>query len=119
MSSAYEIQTIDRLIAVNNHGDDGAEATRLYREIMGALATNVADYGGVHKAQLTLVIDFSADSKGLDVTLQVKAKMPAKPVIKERYFMSPDNVLTLQDPARDTMFPGADLGRRSTSRGDE
>jgi hypothetical protein len=43
--------------------------------------------------------------------MDVSSKLPKRPVIKERFFMSPENVLTLQDPARDSLFPGADLGR--------
>lgn len=50
---AYEVRTIDRLIAVANHGDDGAEATRLYRQVMDALAQNIIECGGKHKASLT------------------------------------------------------------------
>ena len=118
-SSAYEVRTVDRLIAVVNSGDDGAEATRMYRDIMDRLASNIQDHGGKHKAKLVLTIDFVADAKGLDVSLISKATLPAKPVIKERYFMSEQNTLTLQDPARDTLFPGDDLGRRRTIRDEE
>ena len=110
--AAYEVRTVDRLIAVLNQGDDGAEATRLYRDIMDRLANNVHEHGGKHKGQLILTIEFVADAKGLDVALTSKAKLPGKPVIKERFFMSAANVLTLQDPARESLFPGADLGRR-------
>lgn len=110
--AAYEVRTVDRLIAVLNSGDDGAEATRLYREIMDRLAKNIQDHGGKHRGQLTITVDFLADAKGLDVAMTAKAKLPGKPVIKERFFMSPDNTLTLQDPARDSLFAGADLGRR-------
>lgn len=113
--AAYEVKTVDRLVAVLNSGDDGAEATRLYREIMDRLANNIREHGGKHKASLTITIEFVADAKGLDVALTSKAKLPGRPVIKERFFMSPANTLTLQDPARDSMFPGADLGRRRTA----
>lgn len=108
---AYEIKTVDRLIAVLNSGDDGAEATRQYREIMDRLAHNIVEHGGKHKGQLTLIVDFVADAKGLDVCLTSKAKLPGRPVIKERFFMSEKNTLTLQDPARESLFTGADLGR--------
>lgn len=108
---AYEVRTVDRLIAVLNHGDDGAEATRLHNEIMARLAENVREHGGKHKGALTLTIEYVADAKGLDVALNAKAKLPGRPVVKERFFMTPDNRLTLQDPARDSLFPGSDLGR--------
>lgn len=114
---AYEVSTVDRLVAVLNGGDDGAEATRQYREIMDRLANNIQEHGGTHKAKLTLTIEFKADAKGLDVAMQSKATLPARPVIKERFFMSEKNTLTLQDPARDSLFPGADLGRASRTSG--
>lgn len=109
---AYEVQTVDRLIAVLNSGDEGAEATRQYREIMDRLANNIQEHGGSHKAELAIKIKFAADPKGLDVTIETTAKMPKRPVIKERFFMSEKNTLTLQDPAKDSLFEGADLGRR-------
>lgn len=109
---AYEVKTVDRLIAVLNSGDENAEATRLHRSIMDRLASNITDHGGKHKGQLVLTIDYIADAKGLDVSVTAKAKIPGKPVIKERFFMSDKNELTLQDPARDSMFSGLDLGRR-------
>lgn len=109
---AYEVQTVDRLVAVLNTGDENAEASRLYREIMDRLAHNIQEHGGKHKGQLVLTIDFVADAKGLDVSLTSKAKVPGRPVQKERFFMSDRNTLTLQDPARDSLFPGDDLGRR-------
>jgi hypothetical protein len=114
---AYEVSTVDRLVAVLNGGDDGAEATRQYREIMDRLANNIQEHGGTHKAKLTLTIEFKADAKGLDVAMQSKATLPARPVIKERFFMSEKNTLTLQDPARDSMFPGSDLGRSPRTLG--
>jgi len=109
---AYEVKTVDRLVAVLNTGDDGAEATRQYRNIMETLAGYIQEHGGKHKGELTLKLSFNADAKGLDVQMDVSYKLPKRPVIKERFFMSPNNTLTLQDPARDSMFPGADLGRR-------
>ncbi len=112
---AYEVKTVDRLLAVLNSGDENAEATRLHRSIMDRLASNIQDHGGKHKGQLTLTVDYVADSKGLDVSITAKAKIPGKPVIKERFFMSDKNELTLQDPARDSMFAGSDLGRRRTA----
>ncbi len=112
-AAAYEVRSIDRLILVANHGDDGAEATAQHQKIMDRLAELIHDYGGEHKATLTLTIAYVADPKGVDVSIATKAKLPGKPVNKERFFMSRDNRLTLQDPARDSLFPGADLGRRN------
>lgn len=108
---AYELKTVDRIVAVLNNGDENAEATRLHSEIMDRLANNIQEHGGKHKATLTLTIEYSADPKGIDVSLVCKAKVPAKPIQKERFFMSEKNTLTLQDPARDSMFAGSDLGR--------
>ena len=109
--SAYEVRTVDRLVAVLNSGDDGAEATRQYRNIMDTLASYIQEHGGKHKGELTIKIAFTADEKGLDVQMDVTSKLPKLSVIKERFIMSPENTLTLQHPARDSLFPGTDLGR--------
>lgn len=109
---AYEVKTVDRLVAVLNSGDDGAEATRQYRTIMDTLASYIQEHGGKHKGELTIKFGFTADAKGLDVQMDVTSKLPKRPIIKERFFMSPGNTLTLQDPARDSLFAGSDLGRR-------
>lgn len=116
---AYEVKTVDRLVAVLNSGDDGAEATRQYRNIMDTLASYIQEHGGKHKGELTLKIAFTADAKGLDVQMDVSSKLPKRPVLKERFFMSPGNVMTLQDPARDSLFPGADLGRQRRAAASE
>ena len=63
-------------------------------------------------AQLIIKVDFAADAKGLDVSIACESKLPKRPIIKERFFMSEKNTLTLQDPAKDSLFEGADLGRR-------
>lgn len=110
--AAYEIQTVDRLIAVINQGDDGADATKDYRNLLETLSNYVENHGGTHKGKLILTINFTADHKGLDVSLTSEAKMPKRPVLKERYFLSEKGTLTAKDPARGTMFEGADLGRR-------
>ncbi|SRR6266568_3990178 len=115
-SRPYEIRTVDRLIAVINQGDDGAEATKLYEDIMVRLAQLIQDHGGKFKASLVMTIAFTADERGLDVQMSSKAKLPDRPVLKERYFMSRENVLTMQDPGRDSLFPGTDLGRRGSPR---
>jgi hypothetical protein len=110
---AYELQTVDRIIATLNGGDDGADATRDYRSIIETLGSHIQNYGGTHKAKLVLTIDFAADSKGVDVALTSKATLPKRPVLKDRLFMTEKgNALTAKDPAKGTFFEGADLGRR-------
>jgi len=109
---AYEIPTVDRLIAVINGGDDGADATRDYREIMDVLPNRVQQHGGKHKAKLVLTIEFTADAKGIDVALTSESKLPKRPQMKERYFVSERGTLTAKDPGKDTMFPGVDMGRK-------
>lgn len=108
---AYQVRTVDRLIAVNNHGDDGAEATKQHEAIMDRLAELISEHGGVHKAKLVLTIDYAADHRGLDITIGIKSTLPGRPKIKERFFMSRDNRLTMQDPGRESLFPGVDMGR--------
>jgi len=110
---AYEIQTVDRLIAVLNNGDDGADATRDYRTLVETLGSYVENYGGTHKGKLTLTISFAADAKGIDVAIESKATSPKRPVLKERFFATEKgDGLTARDPARGTLFEGDDLGRR-------
>lgn len=110
---AYEIQTIDRLIAVINNGDDGADATRDYRSLVETLGSYVQNYGGTHKGKLTLTFTFAADAKGIDVSMESKATQPKRPILKERFFATEKgNGLTAKDPARGTLFEGNDLGRR-------
>lgn len=115
---AYEIQTVDRLIATINQGDDCADATADYRRVMETLAKFVEDYGGKHKAQMVIKIGFVADNKGIDVEVETTTKVPKRPITKERFFLTDRNVLTLRDPARDTMFPNVDLGRAPGRRGE-
>ena len=116
---AYEIPTVDRLIAVLNNGDDGADATKDYREIMEVLPNRVQQHGGTHKAKLVLTIEFSADKNGMDVALTSESKLPKRPKLKERYFVSERGTLTAKDPGKDTMFPGVDMGRRQRAAAGE
>lgn len=89
--AAYEIFSVDRLIALSNHGDDVAEANRLYRDIVERLRHNVNEYGGKHKARLDIAIEFAIDAKGgIDVAITPKAKLPGRPVNKERFFLAAD-----------------------------
>lgn len=115
VDAAYEIRTVDRLIALNSHGDDGEEANRLYGQIMAELRRTITEYGhpGLKiKASLALTIDFTADHQGaIDVSITSKAKLPGRPVNRERFFLAAGDHLTLKDPARDSLFPGVDLGR--------
>lgn len=110
-ADAYQVRTIDRLLAVNNHGDDCAEATAQHGKILDRLAELIQEHGGKHKAKLVISIDYEADHKGLDITIASKATLPGRPKVKERFFLTRDNRLTLQDPARDSLFPGVNLGR--------
>jgi hypothetical protein len=110
-ASAWQVPTVDRLVAVINSGDDGAEATRQHHAILAAINENQREFGGKHKAKLLLEIGYEGDAKGVDISLKVTAKLPLRPVLRERYYLTRDNVLTLQDPARDTLFAGDDLGR--------
>lgn len=112
---AYEISTTDRLIAVINGGDDNADATKDYHNIMETLQNRVGNHGGKHKAKLVLTIEFEADHKGIDVVLTTEAKLPKRPKTKERYFDSGKGTLTLKDPARGSLFEGTDLGRAKHS----
>ena len=72
--TAYEVQTVDRLIAVINHGDDGADATRDYRTIMETLAKRLENHGGSHKAKLVITIEFTADAKGKGASLSTSSE---------------------------------------------
>lgn len=111
--AAYEVQTVDRLVATINAGDDGNDATQDYRRLMETLNKYVEDYGGKHKGSLTIKLEFAADPKGVDVTMTSQATLPKRPTNKERFFISERGTLTLKDPGRDTLFPGADMGRKA------
>lgn len=113
---AYELQSIDRLVAVINNGDDGSDATKNYRALVSTLSDYVERYKGRHKGKLTLTIDFEATEKGVDLSLASAVKLPARPKNKDRYFVTAGgDRLTAQDPAKETLFPGANLGRQRPS----
>lgn len=110
---AYEIRSVDRMLAVLNHGDDCEDATRDYRQLVAALKEHVERYGGNTKGKMILTFDFVADARGVDVAMNVTTKIPARPRIKDRYFISEcGETLTGKDPGKETLFPGADMGRK-------
>lgn len=109
---AFEIQTVDRLIAVVNNGDDGADATQEYRSLMQKLDTYTTNYGGKHKGKIVITINLAQDAKGVEVTVETKVTDPRRPKYAEHLFSTGNGTLTTKDPARGTMFEGADLGRR-------
>jgi hypothetical protein len=109
-STAYEYQTVDRLIAVLNNGDDGAAITDDYRTLVKKLGDPA--FGEKRKGKLTIEIEFTADARAVDVVITSKVKEPQRPKIKDRLFHSSrGDTLTARDPGRDTMFAGQDLGR--------
>ncbi|KAF0115163.1 MAG: hypothetical protein FD149_1675 [Rhodospirillaceae bacterium] len=113
---AYDLQSVDRIIAIINNGDDGDAAAQDYRALIATLNDRVNTYGGTHKGKLTITLDFEADAKGVDVAMTTTVKPPPRPKFVDRYFISDrGDVLTARDPARESMFPGADLGRKRTS----
>lgn len=113
---AYALPTLARLIEAHNQGDDHSEFTTKMREVIGRCSKHIEEHGGAAKGQLTLVIDFAVDAKGVDVAMQAKVAYPKPPVVKDRYFVSDKgDELTLKNPNKGTMFEGDDLGRRRGS----
>lgn len=109
---AYEIGTADRLIALIANGDAGADVTRDYKTLNEILDDYVQSYGGKHKGELTIKIAFEADAKGVDVAVESRISRPKRPRFKERLFSTGRGTLTAKDPAKNSLFPGANLGRR-------
>ena len=109
---AYEIRTVDRLLAVLNDGDENEHATRLYQQAMSHLDDYVQKYGGTHKAKLTVEIELVQDPKGVDVAITAKATLPAPPKTKQRFFSTAKGTVTAMDPGKDSLFPGTDMGRK-------
>jgi hypothetical protein len=117
-SRAYDIPSIVQLLNVHNNGDDAARITEQYHELVNQCSDLVAEHGGTAKGKLTVTFEVIADQKGLDLAIVPKLSLPGPPKIKSRYFPTRDRRgLTLMDPARDTMFPGANLGRRGIAAG--
>lgn len=108
---AYEIPTVDRLIATINGGDDGAEISKEYHALIEKLADPA--YGDKRKGKMTISIDFAADAKGVDVLVTSKVSAPVRPKTKDRLFVSASgDSLTAKNPNNNTFFEGDDLGRR-------
>lgn len=108
---AYELRSITRIIQTLNHGDDLRAIDARYHEIIGTLVDRVERFGGKHKGEITLKLTFNIDEGGIDVALSSTVKEPPRPTLRERFFATEDNVLTVQDPARGELFEGQDLGR--------
>lgn len=110
---AYEVGSVTQLLMVNNDGDDLAHANLEYRRIMTSINEHVEEFGGTAAGELTLKFKFKGDAKGVDVAIESAKKLPKHPSTEARYFVTRQgDGLTLQNPNRETMFPGADLGRR-------
>lgn len=110
---AYEVQGVAHLLQVNNDGDDGARINDDFRRLMSAVTEHVGEHGGEAKGKMTIVIAVAADARGIDITVSSTAVLPPHPKCKMRYFATDKgDGVTLRNPNRETMFPGADLGRR-------
>lgn len=112
-SRAYEVRTVDRLLAALNDGDDCAAVSNELRALVAKLSEYQENHGGKHKGALTLKIGFTQDSRELDVEMDFAVKNPPRPKLKDRMFVTERGDLTRQDPGRGTMFEGLELGRRA------
>jgi hypothetical protein len=109
---AYEVGSIAQLLQVNNDGEDLANADQDYRRVMAAISEHLDSFGGTAAGELTLKFTFTGDAKGVDVSVECTRKLPKRPKTKARYFATQGgDGLTLKNPNRETLFPGADLGR--------
>lgn len=110
---SMQVHSLITLLQTNTDGDDLAHADECYRAVMSALTAHIEAYHGTAKGELTIKASFAADPKGIDVTIETSSKLPKPPKSKSRYFANDrGDGLTTRNPNRDTMFPGADLGRR-------
>ncbi|MFN3075860.1 MAG: hypothetical protein ABT940_03065 [Alphaproteobacteria bacterium] len=117
LERAYELPTVERLIAALSGGDGNFDATKDYQAVISAISEAVENHGGTAKGTLTLKFQFTADAKGVDVVLDSSARLPTRPKVKDRLFVSgKGTTLTAMDPARDTLFAGSDLGRMPRTR---
>lgn len=112
-SRAYEVRTIDRLMAVLNDGDDCNAASTKLRQLIAELEEYQESHGGKHKGAMTLKFTFTRDAKGMDVQMDFTIRSPPRPVLKDRLFVTERGDLTRKDPGKGTMFEGYDMGRRN------
>ncbi|WP_395831163.1 hypothetical protein [Elstera sp.] len=113
---AFQLRTVTQLIERANGGDDFDGLNKEMNEVVESLQTQICDHHvDTAKGSLTITIDFTADRKGLDVKISSKTKKPNRPSTKDRFFITDDNRISLRDPARGTMFEGANLGRRNSN----
>ena len=122
---AYRIESATRLIAYSNQGEDEARVNEEYRKVLRSLRRQVQELGPktVAKATLRIDVDFTLQGAHGRVEWRVAplARVPAPPRgSPELAFLSDDDVgITLQDPAQDSLFPNANLGRRRVLPADD
>ena len=115
---AYRIESASRLIAYSNQGEDEARVNEEYRKVLRSLHRQVEELGpkAVAKATLRIDVDFTLVGAHGRVEWRIApvARIPAPPRgSPELAFLSDDlDGITLQDPAQDSLFPHANLGRR-------
>ncbi|MEI8396664.1 MAG: hypothetical protein WCF85_18175 [Rhodospirillaceae bacterium] len=71
-----------------NRGDDLALINGAMNDLIALLSERVTEYGGIHKAQLTVTFAFAADPGGVDLLISSKITPPKRPVGKDRMFIS-------------------------------
>lgn len=109
---AYEIRRFVQVLERYNQGDDLERIDHDLQRAVAACTDHVANFGGTAKASLTVALTMTADAKGVEISVVPTLKLPGRPVVKDRFFISErGDTLTLRNPNRGTMFEHVDLGR--------
>lgn len=110
----YDIRSFSRLVErIGEHGDFQQACTDTVNEIVAALQQAAQD-GGRAAATMTTKIDFKLDNGMVRVSGRVTKKLPEKKEFAGHLFVTPDNVLTLQNPRQ----PQLPFGRVITQDGE-
>lgn len=108
---AYQMRSLPQVLGRLNNGDDLDDVDKDMQHLLDRLSRHIENYGGTAKGSLTITLEFQQDHKGIDLAVTSKVTVPKRPKTKDRFFVTEDNVLTLRNPNKGTMFEGQDLGR--------
>lgn len=109
---AYQMRSLPQILSRLNNGDDLDDLDKDLAHVLDRLSRHIENYGGTAKGKLSITLNFTQDHKGIDVSIESKMTVPNRPPVKDRFFLTDENVLTLRNPNKGTMFEGQDLGRR-------
>ena len=111
-NDAFQIRSIDRLIATLQGGDLAHDANsklaRLLEELAGAIANGAKSATG----SLTIKLSFAADKSGVvKVSGDVNSKEPPPDKAEQPFWLTEDNRLSAVNPQQGRLFEGVEGGR--------